>query len=657
MRGGLYLRKFFRGASFYILIFIILLILVQQFAKQPQQTIDIEFSKLYEELVDGNVTEIHIVDRSIEGIILKNNETIYYKSFIPAVFSEERFTAIVEKQMLDQKNFKVVGSPTPTTPWFIELLPSIFMILIFIVFWFVFMQQSQGGGNRVMSFGKSRAKLHKEDEKHKITFDDVAGLDEEKEELQELVDFLKNPRKYLELGARIPKGILMIGPPGTGKTYLTKAVAGEANVPFFSISGSDFVEMFVGVGASRVRDLFEQAKKSAPCIIFIDEIDAVGRRRGAGLGGGHDEREQTLNQLLVEMDGFGVNEGIIIVAATNRPDILDPALLRPGRFDREVMVGNPDIRGREAILKVHSKNKPLAKDVDLKILARRTPGFTPADIENLMNEAALFTARKNGKKIKMATIEEAITKVIAGVQKKSRVISEKERKLTAYHEAGHAVVATLLPNSDPVHHVSIIPRGRAGGFTMILPEEDKYYATKTEMEEHIVHLLGGRMAEKLVLNDISTGAQNDLQRVSDIARAMVTKYGMSDVIGPMALGNGDEEVFLGRDFASKRNYSEKVASEVDHEIKRIVDEGYETAKDLLTNNMDKLHAIANALLKLETLDADLYKNIFDGKIIVGEEDTIEDVENKVKALKVEEEENKTEENPETEGENENQEDK
>ena len=651
------MRKFFRGASFYILIFIILLILVQQFAKQPQQTIDIEFSKLYEELVDGNVTEIHIVDRSIEGIILKNNETIYYKSFIPAVFSEERFTAIVEKQMLDQKNFKVVGSPTPTTPWFIELLPSIFMILIFIVFWFVFMQQSQGGGNRVMSFGKSRAKLHKEDEKHKITFDDVAGLDEEKEELQELVDFLKNPRKYLELGARIPKGILMIGPPGTGKTYLTKAVAGEANVPFFSISGSDFVEMFVGVGASRVRDLFEQAKKSAPCIIFIDEIDAVGRRRGAGLGGGHDEREQTLNQLLVEMDGFGVNEGIIIVAATNRPDILDPALLRPGRFDREVMVGNPDIRGREAILKVHSKNKPLAKDVDLKILARRTPGFTPADIENLMNEAALLTARKNGKKIKMATIEEAITKVIAGVQKKSRVISEKERKLTAYHEAGHAVVATLLPNSDPVHHVSIIPRGRAGGFTMILPEEDKYYATKTEMEEHIVHLLGGRMAEKLVLNDISTGAQNDLQRVSDIARAMVTKYGMSDVIGPMALGNGDEEVFLGRDFASKRNYSEKVASEVDHEIKRIVDEGYETAKDLLTNNMDKLHAIANALLKLETLDADLYKNIFDGKIIVGEEDTIEDVENKVKALKVEEEENKTEENPETEGENENEEDK
>ena len=633
MRGGLYLRKFFRGASFYILIFIILLILVQQFAKQPQQTIDIEFSQLYEELVGGNVREIHIVDRTIEGTLVKNNETINYKSFIPTVFSEERFTAIVEEQMLGQKNLKVTGAPPPSPPWFIELLPSIFMILIFVVFWFVFMQQSQGGGNRVMSFGKSRAKLHKEDEKHKITFDDVAGLEEEKEELQELVDFLKNPRKYMELGARIPKGILMVGPPGTGKTYLTKAVAGEAGVPFFSISGSDFVEMFVGVGASRVRDLFEQAKKSSPCIIFIDEIDAVGRRRGAGLGGGHDEREQTLNQLLVEMDGFGVNEGIIIVAATNRPDILDPALLRPGRFDREVMVGNPDIKGREAILKVHSRNKPLDKDVDLRILARRTPGFTPADIENLMNEAALLTARKNEKRIRMATIEEAITKVIAGVEKKSRVISEKERRLTAYHEAGHAVVATLLPNSDPVHQVSIIPRGRAGGFTMILPEEDKYYATKTEMKEHIVHLLGGRMAEKLVLDDISTGAQNDLQRVSDLARAMVTKYGMSDLIGPMTLGSGEDEVFLGRDFTSKPNYSEKIASEIDQEIKRIIDEGYEKARQLLTDNMDKLHAVAQALLKLETLDADQFNKIFSGELLIKDEDTEEEIEAKYKELK------------------------
>lgn len=610
-----------------------MLILVQQFARAPQQTEDIDFSRLYKEIVDGNVREIHIVDRSIEGTMIRNNQIVYFTSFIPTVFSEERFTEIIEERMVEQGDLRVTGAHPPGTPWFIELLPSIFMILIFVVFWFVFMQQSQGGGNRVMSFGKSRAKLHKDDDKHKTTFDDVAGLDEEKEELQELVDFLKNPRKYIELGARIPKGILMVGPPGTGKTYLTKAVAGEAGVPFFSISGSDFVEMFVGVGASRVRDLFEQAKKSSPCIIFIDEIDAVGRKRGAGLGGGHDEREQTLNQLLVEMDGFGINEGIIIVAVTNRPDILDPALLRPGRFDRQVMVGAPDIKGREAILKVHSRSKPLDKDVDLKVLARRTPGFTPADIENLMNEAALLTARKNEKKIKMATIEEAITKVIAGVEKKSRVISEKERKLTAYHEAGHAVVATLLPNTDPVHQVTIIPRGRAGGFTMILPKEDKYYATKTEMEEHIVHLLGGRIAEKLVLNDISTGAQNDLQRVSDIARAMVTKYGMSDKIGPMALGGGDDEVFLGKDFTSKRNYSEEVASEVDHEIKRIVDEGYATAETLLRKNMDKLHIIAKALLKVETLDADMYKKVFTGELVIGEEDTVEDIERKVKELK------------------------
>ncbi|AOY75160.1 ATP-dependent zinc metalloprotease FtsH [Clostridium formicaceticum] len=630
------MRKFFRGASFYILIFIILLILVQQFARAPQQTEEIDFSRLYKEIVDGNVREIHIVDRSIEGTMIKNNQITYFTSFIPTVFSEERFTEIIEERMVEQGDLKVTGAHPPGTPWFIELLPSIFMILIFVVFWFVFMQQSQGGGNRVMSFGKSRAKLHKDDDKHKTTFEDVAGLDEEKEELQELVDFLKNPRKYIELGARIPKGILMVGPPGTGKTYLTKAVAGEAGVPFFSISGSDFVEMFVGVGASRVRDLFEQAKKNSPCIIFIDEIDAVGRKRGAGLGGGHDEREQTLNQLLVEMDGFGINEGIIIVAATNRPDILDPALLRPGRFDRQVMVGAPDIKGREAILKVHSRSKPLDKDVDLKVLARRTPGFTPADIENLMNEAALLTARKNEKKIKMATIEEAITKVIAGVEKKSRVISEKERKLTAYHEAGHAVVATLLPNTDPVHQVTIIPRGRAGGFTMILPKEDKYYATKTEMEEHIVHLLGGRIAEKLVLNDISTGAQNDLQRVSDIARAMVTKYGMSDKIGPMALGSGDDEVFLGKDFTSKRNYSEEVASEVDHEIKRIVDEGYAKAETLLKENMHKLHIIAKALLKIETLDADMYKKVFTEELIIEEEDAVEDIERKIKEIKASE---------------------
>jgi cell division protease FtsH len=632
-KGGLLLRKFFRGASFYILVFIILLILVQQFTRPTQQTIDIDFSELYKELASGNVQEIHIVDRSIEGTITKNNEKVLFKSYVPAVYSEERLSAIVE-ELMEQKGLKVTGAPPPETPWFIELLPSIFMVLIFVVFWFVFMQQSQGGGNRVMSFGKSRAKLHKEDEKKKVTFDDVAGLDEEKEELQEIVDFLRNPRKYLELGARIPKGVLMVGPPGTGKTYLTKAVAGEAAVPFFSISGSDFVEMFVGVGASRVRDLFEQAKKSSPCIVFIDEIDAVGRRRGAGLGGGHDEREQTLNQLLVEMDGFGLNEGIIIVAATNRPDILDPALLRPGRFDRQILVGSPDIRGREAILKVHSKGKPLEEDVDLKVLARRTPGFTPADIENLMNEAALLTARKNEKKIKMATIEEAITKVMIGMEKKSRVISEKERKLTAYHEAGHAIIAKLLPNIDPVHQISIIPRGRAGGFTMTLPMEDKEYKTKKEMEEHIVLLLGGRVAEKLVLEDISTGASSDLQRISAISRAMVTKYGMSEKLGSMVFGGGEEEVFLGRDLTSRRNYSEEVAAEIDQEIRKIVDEAYEKAERILKENMDRLHMIAKALLKMETLNADQFEKIFSGKLVIEDDDTIEDIEIREKNIKL-----------------------
>ncbi len=625
------MRKFFRGASFYILLFIILLFIVQQFGSKPQQTVDIEFSSFYQELLEENVHEIYMVERSIEGVMTLNNEKVNYKTFVPEIFNEKELTEVIDRQMKG-KVLKFESAPKPSTPWFIEMLPSVLMILIFVVFWFVFMQQSQGGGNRVMSFGKNRAKLHKEDEKTKVTFDDVAGLDEEKEELEEVVDFLKNPKKYMDLGARIPKGILMIGPPGTGKTYLTKAVAGEAGVPFFSISGSDFVEMFVGVGASRVRDLFEQAKKSAPCIVFIDEIDAVGRRRGAGLGGGHDEREQTLNQLLVEMDGFGINEGIIIVAATNRPDILDPALLRPGRFDRQVMVGAPDIKGREAIFKVHSKGKPLAEDVDLKVLARRTPGFTPADIENLMNEAAILTARKGKKVIEMETVEEAITKVIAGVEKRSRVISEKEKKLTAYHEAGHAVVARLIPDSDPVHQVSIIPRGRAGGFTMILPTEDKYYATKTEMEDHIVHLLGGRIAEKLVLNDISTGAQNDLQRVTSIAKGMVTKYGMSDKLGSMSFSD-DEEVFVGRDYHSTRNYSESVAAEIDSEIRRIIDEAYERTEKLLTENIDKLHTVAQALLKTETLDAEEFEMVFSGEVTIKEEDTLEDVQAKIDEIK------------------------
>ncbi|WP_346771764.1 ATP-dependent zinc metalloprotease FtsH [Anoxynatronum buryatiense] len=624
----------FRGASFYIIIFIVLLILVQQFVQPPQQTIEIPFSEFYAELQGGTIKEITNIDRAVEGTMIKNGEEVPFESFVPVVFSEEELTAIL-MPLMEEQQLQVKGAPPPTTPWFIQLLPSVFMILIFVVLWFVFMQQSQGGGNRVMSFGKSKAKLHKDDEKNRITFNDVAGLDEEKEELQELVEFLKNPRKFIELGARIPKGILMVGPPGTGKTYLTKAVAGEAGVPFYSISGSDFVEMFVGVGASRVRDLFDQAKKTAPCIIFIDEIDAVGRKRGAGLGGGHDEREQTLNQLLVEMDGFGINEGVIVVAATNRADILDPALLRPGRFDRQVMVGLPDLRGREAIMKVHARGKPLADDVDLQVLARRTPGFSPADIENLMNEAALLTARKNQKKIMMDTIEEAITKVIAGMEKRSRIISEKERRITAFHEAGHALVASMLPNTDPVHQVSIIPRGRAGGFTMILPKEDKYYATKTEMQEHIVHLLGGRVAEKLVLSDISTGAQNDLQRVSAVARAMVTKYGMSEKLGSMTFGSDEDEVFLGRDFTSKRNYSEDVAKVIDEEIRRLVDQGYHQAEKLLTENMALLHSIANALLKLETLNADEYIRIFKGNITIEEEDDIDEVRQKIASVQLE----------------------
>jgi cell division protease FtsH len=460
-----------------------------------------------------------------------------------------------------------------------------------------------------MSFGKSKAKLHSEDKK-RVTFKDVAGVDEAKEELEEIVEFLKHPKKFIEIGARIPKGVLLVGPPGTGKTLLSRAVAGEAGVPFFSISGSDFVEMFVGVGAARVRDLFEQAKKNAPCIVFIDEIDAVGRQRGAGLGGGHDEREQTLNQLLVEMDGFGVNEGIIILAATNRPDILDPALLRPGRFDRQVLVDHPDVKGREEILKVHAKNKPLDESVDLSVLARRTPGFTGADLENLMNESALLSARRNKRKIEMEELEEAITRVIAGPEKKSRVMTERERRLVAYHEAGHAIVAHLLPTVDPVHEVSIVPRGRAGGYTMILPKEDRFFMGKSELMDQVTHLLGGRVSEELVLNEISTGAQNDLERATQIARKMVMQYGMSSTIGPITLGHKHEEVFLGRDLAQGRNYSEEVAASIDKEIRKIIEKCYSKAKTLLVENINKLHKVAEVLLEREKLDKDEFLEVF-----------------------------------------------
>ncbi|MEI8217225.1 MAG: ATP-dependent zinc metalloprotease FtsH [Eubacteriales bacterium] len=602
------MKKYIKSLAIYIIIFAVVLSLAWlYYGDQREVPTQVEFSQFVTELQAENIKTVTIVDTKISGVLRSTSKEIY--SYSPTIIEG---SMIFEKFILPQVEkgtLKVTSQAPLKTPWYITLLPTIFMVLLFVVFWFVFMQQGQGGGGKVMQFGKSRAKLHKEGDGPKITFADVAGLDEEKEELEEVVDFLKHPKKYIDLGARIPKGILLVGPPGTGKTYLSKAAAGEAGVPFFSISGSDFVEMFVGVGASRVRDLFEQAKKSAPCIIFIDEIDAVGRKRGAGLGGGHDEREQTLNQLLVEMDGFGLNEGIIILAATNRPDILDSALLRPGRFDRQVVIGIPDVKGREAIFNIHSKNKPLDKGVDGKVLARRTPGFTPADIENMLNEAAILTARHNEKKINMKTIEEAITKVIAGPEKKSRVISVKARKLTAYHEAGHAVVARLLENSDPVHQVTIIPRGLAGGFTMTLPKEDRSYLTKTEMQEQLIHLLGGRVAEKLVLHDISTGASNDLERATNIARAMVTKYGMSDKIGPVNYSTS-EEVFLGKDFSSKKNYSEEIAAEIDGEIKAMIEHAFISAEEILMKNMDKLTLVAETLLEVETLNADQFEALF-----------------------------------------------
>ena len=606
------MKKVFKGLSFYLLIFIIIVGVVQFTGKPAQKVEQMEFSQVYQELTEGNVSRLYFInDTSVEGVLKDSN--VKFRSYIPEEVMGDTFSKeVLERAKTGELSFG--GEAKPSRPIIMDMLPSIMLLVFMGILWFVFMNQSQGGGGRVMNFGKSKAKVHKDDEKTRVTFKDVAGLNEEKEDLKEIVDFLKNPKKYIDLGARIPKGVLMVGPPGTGKTYLSRAVAGEAGVPFFSISGSDFVEMFVGVGASRVRDLFEQAKKNAPAIIFIDEIDAVGRKRGAGLGGGHDEREQTLNQFLVEMYGFGVNQGIIIMAATNRPDILDPALLRPGRFDRQVVIGAPDIKGREAIFKVHAKNKPLEDDVSVEVLARRTPGFTPADIENLMNEAAILTARKRETKIKMETIEEAITKVIAGVAKKSKVISEPERKLTAYHEAGHAVCAHVLEHVSPVHQVTIIPRGRAGGFTMQLPVEEKFYATKKEMEENIIVLLGGRVAEELTLDDISTGASNDLERVSSTARNMVTRYGMSSKLGPMAFGDSEDEVFLGNSLSSKRNYSEEVAFEIDKEISSIVDKAYKETKRILTENMESLEYVAQALLVHETLDAKQFVEAFNKEL-------------------------------------------
>jgi cell division protease FtsH len=601
------LKKFVRGISFYLLIFIIIIMFIN-FVQNVEANKDrLNHTSLITMIENGKINKIKVTEMGAISSI--SGDTVDGKRFEGTVFTN-KLTGDKISDLVSQGKLIIDIEPKSQSATWLSIIPTIGLIVLLVVFFFILTQQSQGGGgNRVMSFGKSKAKLHTDD-KRKITFADVAGADEEKEELGEIVDFLKAPRRFIELGARIPKGVLLVGPPGTGKTYLAKAVAGEAEVPFFSISGSDFVEMFVGVGASRVRDLFEQAKKSSPCIIFIDEIDAVGRQRGAGLGGGHDEREQTLNQLLVEMDGFSVNEGVIIIAATNRPDILDPALLRPGRFDRQILIGIPDVKAREQILKIHARNKPLAVGVELDILAKSTPGFTPADLENVMNEPALLAARRNKKKIELHDIEEAVIRVIAGPEKKSKVVSEQDKKLTAYHEAGHAVIQKLLPNADPVHQISIIPRGRAGGYTISLPRQDKFYMSKSELEQEIVSLLGGRVAEKLVLNDISTGAKNDIERSTNIARKMVTEYGMSDVFGPITFGTDHDEVFIGRDLARSRNYSEEVAALIDKEIRALIDKGYNHAEQLLKDNLSKLHAVAQALLEREKLDEKEFEEIF-----------------------------------------------
>ncbi|WP_282174179.1 ATP-dependent zinc metalloprotease FtsH [Cytobacillus firmus] len=601
------MNRIFRNTIFYLLIFLVIIGVVSFFNGNNEPTEHISYNKFVDHLESGDITSISLQPE--RGVFEVRGQLEGYeegKYFLTYIMNNDNILDRVDQ--LAQTSDVDVMPAKETSGWVTFFTSIIPFIIIFILFFFL-LNQAQGGGSRVMNFGKSKAKLYDESKK-KVRFKDVAGADEEKQELVEVVEFLKDPRKFAELGARIPKGVLLVGPPGTGKTLLARAAAGEAGVPFFSISGSDFVEMFVGVGASRVRDLFENAKKNAPCIIFIDEIDAVGRQRGAGLGGGHDEREQTLNQLLVEMDGFGANEGIIIVAATNRPDILDPALLRPGRFDRQITVDRPDVTGREAVLKVHARNKPLDESVNLKAIAQRTPGFSGADLENLLNEAALVAARRNKKKIDMTDLDEASDRVIAGPAKKSRVISKKERNIVAFHEAGHTVIGLVLDEAEMVHKVTIVPRGQAGGYAVMLPKEDRYFQTKPELLDKIVGLLGGRVAEEIVFGEVSTGAHNDFQRATGIARRMVTEFGMSDKLGPLQFGQSQGgQVFLGRDFHNEQNYSDAIAYEIDLEIQRIIKESYERARKLLTENRDKLNLIANTLLEVETLDAEQIKHL------------------------------------------------
>ena len=602
------MNKFFKNVLFYLLIIMVIIWMFDLYGEKNSKPADISYTSFMQHVQQDEIKQVTIVDNVISGKLKDGKE---FSTVAP------NDSKLVEK--LEAKKVDIKAELPPQPPWWMSILSSILPMLIIVGLWFMLMNQGGAGGGKVMNFGKSRARRYDE-EKLKITFKDVAGAEEAKQELEEVVEFLKHPQKYNDLGAKIPKGVLLYGPPGTGKTLLAKAVAGEAGVPFFSISGSDFVEMFVGVGASRVRDLFDQAKKSAPCIVFIDEIDAVGRQRGAGLGGGHDEREQTLNQLLVEMDGFSANEGIIMIAATNRPDILDPALLRPGRFDRQIVVDRPDIKGRTEILKVHVKGKPMGQDVNLDVIAQRTPGFTGADLSNLVNEAALLTARKDKKAINMPEMEEAAERVIMGPERKSRVISDKEKCLTAYHEGGHTIVGMLLEHTDPVHKVTIIPRGRAGGYTLSLPKEDKYYATRSEMLDELKVLLGGRVAEALVLKEISSGASNDLQRATQLARQMICEYGMSENIGPVTFGHRQDQVFLGRDIARDKDYSEEVAAEIDKEVRSFMEDAYAATEKLLSDNIDKLHVIAKALMEKETLEEEEINQLVKyGHILTAEE--------------------------------------